>query len=332
MFPKKCMRPIVVLAPLAGLTTPEFRAICSECGADLVYSEMVSARGLHYGGHGTLDMLKRHRDEKNLIVQMFGDRPDFMAKAAKQICEMGIADGLDINFGCPVKKVARSNSGAVLMKDLPLAREIVQAVVESSQVPVSIKCRLGWSPSLPAAHEFIVMAQESGCSHVIVHGRWATQFYGGTADMEALKEAVQGTEIPVLANGDICSVDSAKRALEITGCQGVAIGRAILGRPDLFTEIRLAFDPQCQLKEPPPDGRQRRAALAKRLLAATSSRVDDLGRGAKGYVRLRGHLMSFMSGFKGAAVLRQKVLACNSRQELDDLLTLVEKAQRLFDD
>ena len=318
------MRPIVVLAPLAGLTTPEFRAICSECGADLIYSEMISARGLHYGGHGTLDMLERHPNEKNLIVQIFGDRPDFMAEAAKKICEMKIADGLDINFGCPVKKIARSNSGAVLMKDLPLARDIVAAVVESSTVPVSIKCRLGWSPSLPAAHEFILMAQEVGCSHVIVHGRWATQFYSGTADMEAIKEAVQATEIPVLANGDICSVESAQRALEITGCQGVAVGRAILGRPDLFTEIRRAIDPDCNLVAPPADGPQRRATIARRLLAGTSKRVDHLGRGAKGYVRLRGHLMSFVAGFKGASVIRQKILACNSKQELDELLAMIE--------
>ena len=323
------MRPIVILAPLAGLTTPEFRAICTECGADLVYSEMISARGLHYGGHGTYDMLERHPQEKNLIIQIFGDRPDMMAEAAEKICQMNIAQGIDINFGCPVKKIARSNSGAVLMKDLPLAREIVAAVVQSSTLPVSIKCRLGWSPSLPAAHDFIMMAQEVGCSYVVVHGRWATQFYSGTADMAALAEVVKGTDIPVIANGDINSVESAWKALEVTGCQGVAIGRAILGRPDLLTEVRRSFDPDCcdTLPEPPPDGPARRATIARKLLAGTSQRVNRLGRGAKGYVRLRGHLMNFIGGFKGAATIRQKVLACESREELDELLTQLEKME-----
>jgi len=321
MFPKMNMRPVIVLAPMAGYTTPDFRAMCSACGADLVYSEMVSAAGLMHGGRATKDLLERHPAERGLVVQLFGGEPEVMAAATDRICRLGVADGVDINFGCPVKKVARSGAGAVLMQDLARARDIVTAVVAAATVPVSCKVRLGWSPSRPNAAAFVAMAAEAGCSHVVVHGRWATQFYRGTSDLEALRDVVTGAALPVVVNGDIDSLAAARQALDVTGAQGVAIGRAAVGRPDLFAELRRAFDPAAEVEAPPADSRRRRLERARELLAVTIERVARRGRGAPAYVRLRSHLMYLLAAFDGAAVLRRRIVECRSDDELDGILT-----------
>lgn len=321
MFPIPCMRPIMALAPLAGYTTPAFRHMCTVQGADLVYSEMVSARGLLEGSERTLEYLERHPGEQGLVFQIFGDDPGVMAEAAVRVCATGRADGLDINFGCPVKKVARSGAGAVLMRHPERARAILRAVVKVSSVPVSCKFRLGWSPSEPAARAFAAMAADEGCSHVIVHGRWATQGYAGVADHEAVGRAVAGIPLTVLTNGDVRSLDSARSALALSGAQGVALGRGVLGRPDLFAELRQALA-EATWPLPPPDSQARRAAVALALLR--EAREDDERRTpgrSLAHVRLRSHLMFLVSGFPGAAVMRSRVLACPDPETLEGVLT-----------
>ena len=151
-------QPLLALAPMAGYTNPEFRCICQKEGADIVYSEMVSTRGLVYGGQRTYDLMDRHENERNLIIQVFGDDPAIMGEAVGMVCDHGAADAIDINFGCPVKKIARSGSGAVLMKDPDKAMEITRSAVEASSVPVSIKFRLGWNSDFATAHRFVEFA------------------------------------------------------------------------------------------------------------------------------------------------------------------------------
>jgi tRNA-dihydrouridine synthase B len=257
-------------------------------------------------------MLERHPDERGLIIQLFGDDPGMCAEAAGIIEERSACDGLDINFGCPVKKVARSGSGALLLDKPQLAREIVGAVRAVTTKPLSIKVRLGWSPSRPRAREFASIAADCGCSHITVHGRWAVQFYRGQADWKAVA-TLADIPVPVLVNGDVRTVEQARRALHESRAQGVAIGRGALARPDLFSEL-------AGWPDVPVDSSRRRIETALELLRGALAGDQDSSRGAAAHVRLRSHLMYLMAGFSGASALRRRIIACESSDELVELL------------
>jgi nifR3 family TIM-barrel protein len=321
------LMPVLALAPLAGYTNPEFRLLALKWGADLVYSEMISSRGLIFGGCRTFELMERHSDEKNLFIQLFGDDPQIMGEAAAVISESGIADGIDLNFGCPVKKVAKSGSGAVLMKTPEVACAITEAVVRHSKVPVSIKFRLGWNDDAPAAKEFLDIAAQCKCCHAMIHGRWATQFYRGESDWAALAELTSYARLPVFVNGDVCSAEDALKITELTGAAGIGVGRGALRRPWIFSEIKSSFSGET-FREVPEDNLLSRIEIARWLLKATAWRLDSDGLKAKGYrkrpapayIRLRGHFMALISSVDGASKIRQSILAAKSDKELDLIL------------
>lgn len=225
-----------VLAPLAGITNLPLRLLAKRSGCGLVCSEMVSSNGLVYGSGKTLDLLDSAPEEKPLSVQIFGSNPQIMADAARIVEESG-ADILDINFGCSVKKILKSNSGSALMKDLPLAGQILRAVRRAVRIPLTIKIRSGWEPSGEQALAIARLAEACGVDAIAVHPRTATQAFRGAADWSIIRKVASALSIPVIGNGDIVEPQDALRMLAETGCAGVMVGRAAIGNPQIFRQI-----------------------------------------------------------------------------------------------
>jgi len=229
-------KPIYALAPMAGVTDSAFRQICKSFGVDVVYSEMVSATALAYGSKKTLELLKFAEAERPFVVQLFGGKPEHFAIAAKLISKKIKPDGLDINFGCPVKKMARQGAGAVLMNDLKLAREIIKAVIKNTSLPVSIKIRAKVGET--DAIKFLRAVKDLDIKAVMIHGRSLAQGHSGAVDWLAIKQARPLVKGILLANGGVKDKASADDLIKKTRADGVGIGQAALGRPWIFEEVK----------------------------------------------------------------------------------------------
>lgn len=229
--------PPTVMAPMAGVTDTPFRSLVKQTGCGLVCSEMISANGLCQGTQKTLDMLKHRESEKPLSLQIFGAKPQNMARAAKIARQAG-ADIIDINFGCSVKKIIKTGAGVALMKDRQRARDVIAAVRDAVPVPVTIKIRSGWDASGLDALELAEMAQDLGVDAVVVHPRTARQKFSGTADWGVIAAVKRALSIPVIGNGDIWRPQDALEMLGRTGCDAVMIGRAAVGNPWIFSQVR----------------------------------------------------------------------------------------------
>ncbi|MCL2569588.1 MAG: tRNA-dihydrouridine synthase family protein [Firmicutes bacterium] len=218
-------------APMAGFTNHAFRRVLMECGAKILYTEMISATALVYKSKKTYDMLGLDKAEGIInVVQLFGKVPEHFEQAIKS----GYLDNFDeinINMGCPAPKITRNSEGCALMKTPDLARQIIQACVRSTDKPVTVKFRLGYEQPNLTAVEFAKMCEQAGARRLIVHGRYASQGYSGVADWHAIARVVQAVNIPVIANGDVVDLSAAQKCLEITGANGLMIGRALFGSP-----------------------------------------------------------------------------------------------------
>ncbi len=226
----------IVFAPIAGFSEVGFRYMCAKYGAGLTYTELISAKGLCYGNKGTEELLARKNFDVPCAVQLFGSDPEFMYKAAKDE-RLASFEIVDINMGCPVKKVFNNGDGSALMKNPSLVCEIVQAVREGAKRPVTVKIRAGVEYGKPLAVECALAAQKGGASAVCVHPRYREQFYSGEADHTITKEVKQALRIPVIANGDITDEHSLKRVQDITHADAFMIGRGALGRPWIFARL-----------------------------------------------------------------------------------------------
>lgn len=299
---------------MAGYTDLAFRLLCREQGADVVITEMISAKGLVYGAAATRALLLSRAEEQPLVVQLFGREPDILAQAAN-ICEDALGPGLraiDLNLGCPAKKITGNGEGSALMQEPLLVGRIVESLAKAVGVPVTLKCRSGWDEAHQNAVEIARIAQSSGAAMLTLHARTRARFYGGQADWDMIAKVKDALRIPVIGNGDIRSGADALRMVEETRCDGVAVGRAALGNPWVFAEIRAAK--RGESYTPPSEAERRSEALRHARMALAF-------KGAQAIVELRKHIAWYIRGVPGANLLRQRVNAANSLDELSEILT-----------
>lgn len=226
----------LALAPMAGFTDMAFRHLCLEAGVGLVCTEMVSSKALHYKNKKTEELLEIYSDDKPTAVQIFGHEPEIMAEAvANPLLER--FDIIDINMGCPARKIVSNGDGSALLKNIDLAREIIEACTKATNKPITVKFRIGYDEGENIAVEFAKMCEEAGAAAITVHGRTTSQGYSGMVDYETIKQVKEAVKIPVFANGDCRSKEDYYKILELTKADGIAIGRAAVGRPEIFSEI-----------------------------------------------------------------------------------------------
>lgn len=307
----------VVLAPMAGVTEAPFRAICKRMGAGLTYTEMVSAKGLHYNpdSRHARALLSFSPAETPVGVQLFGADPEMMAAQAARIAEIYGDDValIDVNMGCPVAKVVGKGEGSALMRTPELAGEIVSAVVEAAgEVPVTVKIRAGWESDEVNAPEFAQAMEAAGASAIAVHGRTRGQFYRGRADWDVIAQVKRVVSVPVLGSGDVFTADDVARMLDETGVDGVMVARGAQGNPWIFREARALIDRGEHI--PRPD-RFERVDTAREHAAA----LVEFG-GERAFVRMRKHVAWYIADMPGATHVRSRVNHCASYAELDALL------------
>jgi len=307
--------PPVVLAPMAGITNYPFRTVCRQYGAGLYVSEMVTARALVERNPKTLHLAGFNPEESPRSLQLYGVDPEWMGRAVEWLCGEGLVDHIDLNFGCPVRKVTRRGGGAALpAKPRLLARIVRAAVRAAADVPVTIKFRIGIDDSWSTFRDAGRVGEDEGCAAIAMHARTAAQLYDGAADWNAIAELKQAvTTIPVLGNGDIWEAGDALRMMRETGCDGVVVGRGCLGRPWLFRDLADVFDGR-EPSDPPSFGD---VALVMRSHARLLA--DWMGE-ALGVRNFRKHATWYTKGFPGSAKLRGRLIAIEKLSDLDTIL------------
>lgn len=303
----------VFLAPMAGVTDKAFRMITKPFGPALMYTEMVSGKGLFYKSQKTAGLLETEDAEKPVATQLFGHEPDVLAAIAEKSLEYG-AELIDINMGCPAPKITGSGDGSALSKNPELAGEIVKAVVRAVDVPVTVKIRKGWNDENVNAVEMAKIAESNGASAVTVHGRTREQFYSGVADLEIIKNVKVAVSIPVIGNGDIFDEESAKRMLDYTGCDGIMIGRGAQGNPWIFERVIHFLETGEKL--PKPTLSERAQKMEEHLELLVKYKGDH-----RGIQEARKHMAWYIKGCMGGARLRDAIMKASTR---DEMLKIIE--------
>ena len=306
------MRPVVGLAPMAGFTDAPFRALCYRYGADYAATEMISAMGLLHAKPSNpayRRLLAVDSLEFNTACQLFGRDPQVMGEAAAKVSEMGCFAQIDLNMGCPARKVTGSGDGSALLREPDRAARIMESVRLGSRVPVSVKTRLGYDADSMNALLLAQAAEQYGLHHIAIHGRTREQQYAGASDREAVACVKARVGIPVWYNGDVTSPEDALSALRQTGCDGLLIGRAALGNPFLFESVRAALEDRPQ--RPVPDEERVRVVLehARRM-------VEQKGE-AQALLQMRKHAGHYL---RGASAVRRELNQVDTLQALEALL------------
>lgn len=308
---------VVGLAPMAGVADRAFREICKEMGASYVVSEMVSSKGVSYKNERSTELMEISEIEHPCAVQLFGNEPDTMAVAAKTAMQFK-PDILDINMGCPAPKISGNGCGCALMKTPKLCGEIVKAVVNAVDVPVTIKIRKGYDDETLTAMEVARYCVDNGASAITIHGRTAKQMYKPYADWEIIAKLKSEFDVPILGNGDVVSGKTAKQMLEQTGCDMVMVGRASLGNPWIFKQINEYIYNGKEIPKPTAD--ERLEVLQKHIKKICDYKGEKIG-----MKEARKHVAYYLKGFHGAAGFRNEAgRLCT----YDDLLRLIELVKK----
>ena len=295
------------LAPLAGVTDLAFRILCKEQGAGLVVSEMISAKGVHYGGNGSIELARSDSREAPLSVQIFGSEPELMAEAAKRFQNDGAAI-IDINMGCPMRKITGNGEGSALMLRPELIESIVRAVRQAVTIPVTVKLRRGYHKDAETVTDCALAAQEGGAGAVAVHGRYREEYYTGNCDLGCIARVKDALRIPVIGNGDVVTPQDALRMFNETGCDGIMIGRGALGNPWIFREMLQGGDA--------PTLSEKEAMILRHLDLAISFKGAEIG-----VPEMRKHVAWYLKGLYGSGKVRDLVCRSNRKEEIEALIT-----------
>ena len=296
------------LAPMAGVTDWAFRTICAKLGADVTVTEMVSSRALVYQDKKSAKLLRKNAGSV-CGAQIFGNDPEIMAQAAVLALELSGCDFLDINMGCPMPKIANSVDGCGLMRTPELAGEIVKAVVKAVDVPVTVKCRLGWDKGSVNVLDFAKRMEDSGAAMVTVHGRTRSMLYSGIADWDMIHKVREQLSIPVIANGDVSGGDAAVRCLKRTGADGLMIGRSVFGDPWIFEEVRAALNGEDYAGRP---------CLADRIAVAVEQfRLSEQDHGEHiACLEARKHFAWYLRGVPHSGYYKNQITSLNTMEDI----------------
>ena len=325
----------LMLAPMAGVTDRTFRGICREYGAEYTVSEMVSAKALcyeqrakrkEYFSSATATLAAVLKEDCPMAVQLFGKEPEFMAEAARMLEEGSyrgcISDAkptaIDINMGCPVRKITANGEGSALMRTPALAGKVAKAVCRAVSLPVTVKIRAGWDSQSINAVEVAKILEASGVSAICVHARTREQLYTPGIDLEVIESVKKAVSIPVIGNGDIYSAEDAQRMIESTGCDGIMIGRGAMGAPWLFSQIKCALEGE-EYTLPPYE---ERLSVASHQLALM---IEEHGE-RTGLAEAKKHMAWYISGMKGCAAARGQIMTAESPEDINNIFNeLLEK-------
>ncbi|MBE6986895.1 MAG: tRNA dihydrouridine synthase DusB [Ruminococcaceae bacterium] len=298
----------IVLGPMAGVTDRAFRTICAELGAGITVTEMVSSRALVYKDKKSAGLLRKNAGSL-CGAQIFGNDPVIMAEAAVLALEISGCDFLDINMGCPMPKIANSGDGCGLMRTPELAGQIVAAVTKAVRVPVTVKCRLGWDKGSINVLDFAHRMEDNGAAMITIHGRTRSQLYSGVADWDMITKVKRELSIPVIANGDIISPETAIKCLKRTGADGIMIGRASFGDPWVFEQVKAALNNQ-----PIPE----RPALKARIAVAV--RQFEMSQQDHGEhiacLEARKHLIWYLRGVSHSSYYKNQISSLNTMEDI----------------
>jgi tRNA-dihydrouridine synthase B len=311
-FPLRSDIPLY-LAPMAGVSESPFRRICRRFGADVVVTEFLSAEAIRRENAPTLAKLRFGADERPIGVQIFGADPNAMGEAARLVSDVFQPEFIDINFGCPVKKVVKRNGGSGCLKDLNLVESVIRAVIAGTTLPVTVKIRSGWSEEMRNPVEIALRCQDAGATVLTLHPRTRAQMYSGSARWEEIAAVVNALDIPVLGNGDIKTPEDAVAMQRQTGCAGVMIARGSFGQPWIFNQTRDLLEGRP--KRLPPPVQERFAIALEHAHMADDYELDP--RGAA--VEFRKHLGWYVKGLPGSADLRKKLYAVHTVAEVEEI-------------
>ncbi len=302
----------IFLAPMAGVTDMPFRILCKEQECGLVYTEMVSAKGMHYDDDKSNKLTLMHEIEKPGAVQIFGSDPTIMAEVTEKLNASDAAI-IDINMGCPAPKITKNGEGSALMKNPQLIAEIIRAVAAASQKPITVKIRKGWDESLINAVEIARIAEENGASAVAVHGRTREQYYSGKADWDIIRRVKEAVSIPVIGNGDVTGPKEARKLLEETKCDAIMVGRGAQGNPWIFKKIVRFLEDGTIVPDPSPE--EKIDTIIRHM-----NMLIELKGERTGILEMRSHIAWYIKGMRDAAYTKQKIFQMTDKEEIISLL------------
>lgn len=306
----------LILAPMAGVSDYTMRTLCHNFGCEMSVTEMLSAKAIHFGDEKTETLAKFDVNCSPCAIQIFGHEPEIMAGSAKKLSEKYFPAAIDINMGCPVKKITSNGEGSSLMKDPALSEKIVSAVADAISIPVTVKIRAGWDETSKNAVEFAKRMEAAGASAIAVHGRTKSQMYTpGTVDLDIIKNVKKAVSVPVIGNGDIYTVEDALRMYEYTGCDGIMPARGVYGNPWIFKEITSALEG----REYIPPSLSERIEMSKKYL---SMMITDKGE-YTGIREARTQLAWFIKGLRGAAQSRVEINRAETFTEVCEILNKI---------